>query len=109
MKAPLFFLSFFLFSSFLASAGINISIQSENNLSAEIKSISDFQTIGTINQTESIDLPYNSYEIDISTDTTNVSYSSFWGFLGGLTGKGIFLVLIVLTIWLIWAFIKGLK
>lgn len=108
MKSSLLFFSFFLLAS-IAAANINISIQSDNNLSAEIKSISDFSTVASINQTESIDLPYNSYEIDISTDTTSISYSSFWGFLGGLTGRGVFLILIVFVLYLIYALIKGLK
>lgn len=108
MKKSLIFLSFFFIVS-IATANINLSIQSDNDLTASIRSVSDFSNVGNVNQSESIDLPYQSYEITITSDTTNVSYSSFWGFLGGVTGKGTFLILIVFLLFLVYGFMRGLR
>ena len=87
---------------------INISIQSDNNLTASIRSVSNFSTVGSINQSESIDIPYQSYEVSILM-APDVTYGSFWDFLGGITGKGTMLILIVLIVFLIWGFMKGLR
>lgn len=107
---PLFFL-FIFFVVFInsVSADINITVQSENNKTLSIVNLQTFSTVaaGANNQTFS-SLPYSNYEVRLLSNNT-LSVDDAVSFFEGSWSKLVYIALMVLILFFIYALVKGLS
>jgi len=108
MKFPFFFLLIFILVVNSVSAGINITVQSENNKTLSIINLETNQNVGTgFNNQTFVELPYENYELRILADTT-VSTASTITFFEGTYNKMVYFALMILIVCIIYYLIRGL-
>jgi len=108
MKFPFFLLVTFLVFINIASANINITVQSENNKTLSIIDLGNntISGVGINNQTFS-GLTYTNYEIRLLSDT-DLTVTDAVGFFDGAWNKIVYLALIIVIISFIYYLSKGL-
>lgn len=109
LTSYIFSILFFLMFVFPASAGLNITVQSENNKTLSIVNLQTYSTVaaGANNQTFS-NLPYTNYEVRLLSNS-NLTVSDAVGFFEGTWSKFVYLALILLIVFFIYYMAMGLS
>ena len=87
---------------------INLSVQSGNNKLIYINELLSNTNLNTTSQNITVPLEYNNILVDIQT-STDVQLTDFWSNVDNLTGSGIYIFMMLISIILLIASIKFIK
>ena len=93
----------------IASAALNITVQSANLKDIALIKISDFSTAATIGNNQSANVPYDNYILQFGANVSSISYNNFFGNITKMQSDGLIIALIFLIIILTVIFVRGLS